>query len=617
MCKSTMADLSDFVQHDSFVPELNFDGVDFGAPPGEQYMMPDFFDPSIILSTNTTGSYVNSGRSDIEAEQAGTGTSASDASPPQSLHAMASSSLNTENACVNVNQTIGQEQYAGHIYTIPQMPVQERQHQYNPQLDYLRHYSSSPSAASNVTTPASGTTTTTTVRPSKRRPHRKSRTGCRTCKKRRVKCDEVHPRCGNCSHLGLTCSFQTAASMLMNDTAIARTGIGVCGPPRSAHMHGMRGINPGAVHPGDDATFASMAASAVSGSSAMLGLGTSTVAFNLEDLRLMHVYATTVNLTIIKMSENQADIWQRCVPQLAFQHAALMHALLAFCGSYVVRQEYADASLKAVIGERAAMHRSEALRILRTLLQSPLSAEMADPALLTGYILMLDSIANAPTITGAKKGNMPTTHTSTQFLTATPWVHLVRGICCILKSVWPIQPGSIIQSILIDDFYDLPLPRSKLDYSAFAKDLQPYSIKKNFVVSAKQHILSNSTTTRLGAKKPAKEDEWLYNDEDDLADIYPVTSTSPYVIPCFMLSKFKSVAVAGRYRVMSLLCISLGLLDDRFYAKFHSTDAIAHRLIAEQYRALKRFAKCTCDDVWWLENLADGLDIEIAPGTGS
>ncbi|ODQ69204.1 hypothetical protein LIPSTDRAFT_75958 [Lipomyces starkeyi NRRL Y-11557] len=622
-----MADLSDFVQHDSFVPELNFDGIDFGAPPGEQYMMPDFFDPSIILPTNTAGSsstatencakYVDSGQSDIGAEQAG--TPASDTSPPQSLHAMATLSLNTENACVNVNQAIGQEPFAGHIYSIPQMPVQRQQQQiYNPQLDYLRHDSSSPSAASNVTTPASVTTATETVRPPKRRPHRKSRTGCRTCKRRRVKCDEIHPRCGNCSHLGLTCSFQTVASMLVNDTAIARTGMGVGGSLRSAHMHVMRGINPGAVEPGDDAELASMASSAISGHSLMLGLGTSTVAFNLEDLRLMHVYATTVNVTIIKMSENQADIWQRRVPQLAFQHAALMHALLAFCGSYVVRQEYADVSLKAVIGERTAMHRSEAVRILRNALHSPLSAEMADPALLTGYILMLDSMANAPTITGAKKDNMPTTHTSMQFLTATPWVHLLRGICCILKSVKPIlQPGSIIQSILIDEFYDLPLPRSKLDYNAFAKDLQPYSIKKNFVVSAKQHVLSNYTSTRLGAKTTAKEDEWLYDDEDDLADIYPVTSTSPYVIPCFMLSKFKSVAVAGRYRVMSLLCISLGLLDDRFYAKFHSTDAVAHRLIAEQYRALKRFAKCNCNDVWWLENLADGLDIEIPSGTGS
>ncbi|KAK9358309.1 hypothetical protein V1504DRAFT_288567 [Lipomyces starkeyi] len=103
-----MADLSDFVQHDSFVPELNFDGIDFGAPPGEQYMMPDFFDPSIIFPTNTAGSsstatencatYVDSGQSDIGAEQAG--TPASDTSPPQSLHAMATLSLNTENACV-------------------------------------------------------------------------------------------------------------------------------------------------------------------------------------------------------------------------------------------------------------------------------------------------------------------------------------------------------------------------------------------------------------------------------------------------------------------------------------------------------------------------------------
>ncbi|KAK9322725.1 hypothetical protein V1517DRAFT_322643 [Lipomyces orientalis] len=631
-----MVGLSDFgqlllppgSQSPSFLQELNFDGIDFGVMPGEQYMMPDFFDPSIILPATTTtttttttaatavpdnnGEVYVDGISDVQDSAT---ASASETSPP--APSVAAFSLNADSVgSSNVNQHIGQQQqYLGQMYSTPQIAV--------PQQMFLHRNSTSPQALSTATTPSSvsapvtRTTAATTAtesavgRGTKRRPHRKSRTGCRTCKKRRVKCDEIHPRCGNCSHLGLTCSFQTAASMIENETAIARTGMGVGGPLRScssARSSGGPGVNPG----GDNAGFTSLAANAIldSGTAAMFGLGMSSVSLNLEDLRLMHVYSTTVHQTITKMFESQPDIWQLTVPQLAFQHAALMHALLAFCGSYVVRQKHTDATLTDVIGERAVMHRTESLRILRNALQNPLGNEMADPSFFTAYFLLLDSIANAPTVAGATKDNTPTTHTSTQFLTATPWLHLVRGICCIVKSLWPIAPRSIINTILVDDFYDLPMPRSRLDYGAFVKDIGPYSIKKNFVLSAKDHFLPNTPMSRL--KKASKEPDWLYDDEDDLADIYPLKSTSPYVIPCFMLSKFKSVAVVGRHRVMSLLCIALGLLDDRFYAKFHSDDAVAHRLIAEFYRVLKRFAKCNCDEVWWLENLADGLDIEIA-----
>ncbi|KLU90167.1 hypothetical protein MAPG_09133 [Magnaporthiopsis poae ATCC 64411] len=40
-----------------------------------------------------------------------------------------------------------------------------------------------------------------------RRSHAKSRTGCRTCKRRRIKCDENRPSCRNCVKHGVTCDF--------------------------------------------------------------------------------------------------------------------------------------------------------------------------------------------------------------------------------------------------------------------------------------------------------------------------------------------------------------------------------------------------------------------------
>jgi hypothetical protein len=41
-----------------------------------------------------------------------------------------------------------------------------------------------------------------------RRSHKKSRAGCKRCKLRKIKCDEVHPRCGNCLKHGVPCDFE-------------------------------------------------------------------------------------------------------------------------------------------------------------------------------------------------------------------------------------------------------------------------------------------------------------------------------------------------------------------------------------------------------------------------
>lgn len=46
-----------------------------------------------------------------------------------------------------------------------------------------------------------------TRRPLTRRGHVKSRLGCLSCKRRRVKCDETHPVCGQCGRLKLSCSY--------------------------------------------------------------------------------------------------------------------------------------------------------------------------------------------------------------------------------------------------------------------------------------------------------------------------------------------------------------------------------------------------------------------------
>jgi hypothetical protein len=44
-------------------------------------------------------------------------------------------------------------------------------------------------------------------KPMPRKGHTKSRRGCFTCKKRKIKCQETHPMCGNCEKAGMTCEY--------------------------------------------------------------------------------------------------------------------------------------------------------------------------------------------------------------------------------------------------------------------------------------------------------------------------------------------------------------------------------------------------------------------------
>ncbi|OGM50937.1 C6 transcription factor [Aspergillus bombycis] len=54
-----------------------------------------------------------------------------------------------------------------------------------------------------------------------RRPHKKSRAGCITCKKRRVKCDEGKPACVKCQKYGASCSYPTTSSRKGSSTDVA------------------------------------------------------------------------------------------------------------------------------------------------------------------------------------------------------------------------------------------------------------------------------------------------------------------------------------------------------------------------------------------------------------
>ncbi|ETN45863.1 uncharacterized protein HMPREF1541_00044 [Cyphellophora europaea CBS 101466] len=162
----------------------------------------------------------------------------------------------------------------------------------------------------------STTTTTTAPVPKRRltpnqtrRAHTKSRTGCTTCKRRKVKCTEDRPTCLACQQRHTPCSYRDPDP---NPTT----------NPGHAHDH----HNPGRTLPSrrtatTDRRILPLPSSPDSPSD-----------LNLTDLRLHHHFLATCYPHL--PAGNEA-IWLREIPVLGTQRAYLMHALLGLAATHL------------------------------------------------------------------------------------------------------------------------------------------------------------------------------------------------------------------------------------------------------------------------------------------
>ncbi|KAH8831782.1 hypothetical protein DL96DRAFT_847949 [Flagelloscypha sp. PMI_526] len=150
------------------------------------------------------------------------------------------------------------------------------------------------SSPDTIASPAGGTTTTAKPDHSihKKQIHIKGKGGCKTCKKRRVKCDQSSfPSCLNCTKRGVQCDWPPP---IQARTVAKRTDPHVNGPT----------IQP---------IF--------------------TQGLSHYDLELLHHFTTMTAVSLLDVHNIESppvlDIYQRHGPRLALAHPFLMHSLLA------------------------------------------------------------------------------------------------------------------------------------------------------------------------------------------------------------------------------------------------------------------------------------------------
>lgn len=180
-----------------------------------------------------------------------------------------------------------------------------------------------------------------------RRSHKKSRAGCRRCKSRKIKCDEVHPRCGNCSKHGVTCDFENPGVIHELQQPFGAA------PSDSPATAAATPYTPGPAYGFASPTGSHASPNAPAANTTPLYNQPPTAAISpmapvsrMMELRLMHHYTTHTYRTFTFTAPATEDIWRVTVPSLAFGGAQhLADAVLAVAALHLRSKAPSDKEL--------------------------------------------------------------------------------------------------------------------------------------------------------------------------------------------------------------------------------------------------------------------------------
>lgn len=289
---------------------------------------------------------------------------------------------------------------------------------------------------------------------------------------------------------------------------------------------------------------------------------------NMLDLRLMFHYTSQVASTITGAGISDTNIWNYDIPMLAFDHPFLMHSILAFSATHLSRTEKG-------LDQCVTYHRGDALRLLREAVLD-INSDNTDALVASALILIMDSLANA---------SFPSS-TSPKSLPASAWIFHVKGAATILTAVWPLTETSRFYKFISVDLGDL-----------------------GDIINQKVHLNKETLTD--------KTDKFLTDlkcHDSDIADLFPVSIDSPYLITLAYLNKLHN----ERYKSDFILRIFAfpALLDKQFLLLLMSGDIKAMRIMRSYYKLLRSFTTEMKDKVWFLEGVSNILPVDVEEYAG-
>ncbi|KAI5466710.1 hypothetical protein BGZ63DRAFT_344389 [Mariannaea sp. PMI_226] len=278
-----------------------------------------------------------------------------------------------------------------------------------------------------------------------RRSHKKSRAGCRRCKNRKIKCDEVHPRCGNCAKHGVLCDFgnpdvldELVASTTSSESNGAPTPKPTTPPLQIPKTPSIRHSS--------ISNASKMAASTpfYAQPSTTLTTSLSGQVDRMLELRLMHQYTTVTSKTLLNNSPATEDIWSRAVPQMAFAKPYLMDAILSVAAFHLRSLTPDD---KALVRASHA-YSASTLAAYCASLNSGITPENAEALFLTAALIAFQAIASRIFIKDDADAD-PNDPTS-RYALPLAWFHSFQGVKTVVAASWLWIRNSTAVKAVID-----------------------------------------------------------------------------------------------------------------------------------------------------------------------
>ncbi|KAI1098899.1 hypothetical protein F4804DRAFT_323550 [Jackrogersella minutella] len=254
-----------------------------------------------------------------------------------------------------------------------------------------------------------------------RRSHKKSRAGCQRCKARKIKCDEIHPRCGNCMKHGVACDFEhpniVVDSLSPEDTPRPTTSTSNCDSPSTSTLPPTPSIDIG--------TPLTLYRNPES-----LPLTTNSKSSRMMELKLLHHYTTITCETLAISSPVSEKIWRNTVPSLAFTGADfLADALLAVSALHLRYNTPQDQEL--VRASHAYM--ASTLSEYSASLSKGINESNAEALFLTAALIAFQSTASR-IFSRDDSGDLK--DRSDGYVLPLSWFHSFQGVKAVVASSW-------------------------------------------------------------------------------------------------------------------------------------------------------------------------------------
>ncbi|KAH8911195.1 hypothetical protein BR93DRAFT_324362 [Coniochaeta sp. PMI_546] len=259
----------------------------------------------------------------------------------------------------------------------------------------------------------------------RRRPHKKSRTGCAECKKRRIKCGEEKPRCGSCTRLDIPCPYPPAKTTTTTSSLSPGTGSDTA-----------RARFTSSPHTADNAEFFSTPLPIPD----LAGTDRALTAFTINDLALLHHWTLSTSRSIV-MSPGVDHYWQRIFPQIAFQHPFLMHGIISLAALHLA---FVHPENRKQLILDATSHHNRALEGFRAGLAG-ISDENSDALFACASVNIIYVFSMYRYLYHSDSSDVTPTARRSQILGA-EWIPMIRGVGAVLHPVYdrvrlgPLRP---------------------------------------------------------------------------------------------------------------------------------------------------------------------------------